>query len=263
MLLIKYKLNAIRGLCAFMHVCVCVCVCVCVFVFVLVLRKNQIRMADRLDKAKQTALDAVLPFVPNDLLKVVVEYCRSHHWANVGRWKSPLITVSDDLGAGFSKVKVIRPAQMAPANWVAAFCVDSLDVAGSSWCFQCDNPNGIWFGIALRDSVPLWDSPMGAATGVVPSDIFWDSAVIISGERGFVHCGSVVSWGKDANFVTHDWSRNEPVRLDMEVRNESLFARVNESPVREIARNLGNKSRWTPYVSFSSQSADSVSVKIK
>ena len=219
------------------------------------------------DKAKLTALDATLPFIPWPVLGIVVDYCRGHRWADNGRWKSPFVTVSDDNG--FSKVKVIRPAQMAPeaqSSWVAAFCVDSLDVAGSSWCFQCDNPNGIWFGIALRDSVPLWDSPMGAAivmTGVVPSDIFWDSAVIISGERGFVHCGSVVSWGKDANFVTHDWSRNEPVRLDMEVRNESLFARVNESPVREIARNLGNKSRWTPYVSFSSQSADSVSVKIK
>ena len=214
-------------------------------------------MADRLDKAKQTVLDAVLPFVPNDLLKIVIDYCRGHRWANVGRWKSPLITVSDDLGTGFSKVKVIRPT---PTSWVAAFCADSLDVAGSSWCFQCDNPNGIWFGIALRDKVPTWD-PEGAFG---PYDIVWDFAVVINGETGIVYSGMAESrCGVDEWLVARDWARNGPVRLDMEFHNESLFVRVNNGPVLEIAKNLESKSCWTPYVSFSSQSADIVSVRIE
>ena len=36
-------------------------------------------MNNRLDRAKQTALDAMLPFVPRPILGIIVDYCRGKY----------------------------------------------------------------------------------------------------------------------------------------------------------------------------------------
>ena len=195
-----------------------------------------------------------------------ISLCLGHRWATGDdRWKSPHVTVSNDD----NEVKVIQPTT---AHWTAAFCADSLAEAGSSWCFRCVDSKGIWFGLALRDSVPRWSldaSPkakdLGLKGGAVKNvfDVPWSDVIAVSVGNlvGYVSCSPVVR-GKDAADAAYSL-HSKTVCLNMQVRDGSLFLRVNNGPTLEIARGLGALSRWTPYVSFSSVSKSSSGVKIE
>ena len=153
------------------------------------------------------------------------------------------MTVSNDD----NEVKVKKPVFLC--NWIAAFCEDSLADSGSSWCFQCGDPTGIWFGLALRESVPKWPSDS--------VDVTWNDIIAI-GESGVsIPFDGLISHGKDA---TKSLPLG-PVRLNMEICGESLFLRVNDGPVLEMAKGLGEISRWTPYVSFPAESLSGVKIK--
>lgn len=154
-----------------------------------------------------------------------------------------------------------------PANremeWTAAFGADTLDAAGSSWCFRCDDPTDICFGLALADAAPLWRRSLPTdARQCVGSDVRWSEVIAIRGcNPPAFYCG-VCEHGKDWLRLLEVW-RPGPVRLRFSVSDDLLFVHLNDGVAFEIARKLGRVGRWAPYVSFSTMAiARGASVQI-
>lgn len=183
-------------------------------------------------------------YIPEPVWRIVADYIQEHRWAKEGPWKSPFVMVEANQVT----------AAMGQNIYIGAFGADSLSVSGS-WCFQCDHPTGIGFGLALRDDVPdRLDSGF--------SDVCWShSLVVFFYPSGTTVHGHGSKEGKDLERL-REIRHTGPIRLCFNVCDDVLLLRVNDCGTFEIARKLGNLDRWTPYASFSPFAQRDVSVQL-
>ena len=139
-------------------------------------------------------------------------------------------------------------------HYVAAFGADDLSVGGPSWCFRCSNISNVYFGLAKRDSVPAFRPPGPTCTPAETTDVPAVNVIKIYGTvsaiYGAVSHMFIGNRGTPSRLSQEDINGNGPVLLRFEVRNETVYLRINVGPEVAIAEKIGPLSLWTPYVSF-------------